>query len=222
MRWIALILSFCLMVGCGGCARATDAPIQSDIVLIDPGHGGFDGGAVAEDETMEKHLNLTIALCLRDLLYVCGVPVEMTRQSDIGLEEDTSASIREKKSSDMRRRLAMYDKASLVISVHHNHFSVPKYNGTQVFYSANHLDSAILAQSVREAVVGWIQPQNTRETKRATDGIFLLYHTTTPAVLVECGFLSNPEEREKLKTPAYQQQMAFAIMAGFWNYQSKK
>ena len=99
---------------------------------------------------------------------------------------------------------------------------MPKYNGTQVFYSANHLDSAILAQSVREAVVGWIQPQNTRETKRATDGIFLLYHTTTPAVLVECGFLSNPEEREKLKTPAYQQQMAFAIMAGFWNYQSKK
>ena len=74
-----------------------------------------------------------------------------------------------------------------------------------------------LAESIRAAVVNWVQPHNKRELKKATDGIYLLYHTQTPAVLVECGFLSNPEERDKLKLPAYQQQMAFAIMAGYWN-----
>lgn len=222
MRFIALVLCVGLLCGCAGCARSTDVPPYAGAVLIDPGHGGFDGGAVAADGTAEKYLNLAIALCLRDLLHVCGVPVEMTRQTDMGLEQDFSASIREKKSTDMRRRLAMYNEASLVISIHQNHFSVPKYSGAQVFYSPNHPDSAVLAQAVRETVVGWVQPQNTREVKQATDGIFLLYHTTTPAVLVECGFLSHPEECEKLKTPAYQQQMAFAIAAGFWNYQTQK
>lgn len=222
MRWESFLLCVCIILCCAGCDRVADAPVYSGVVLIDPGHGGFDGGAVAEDGTTEKHLNLAVALYLRDLLYVCGVPVEMTRQTDMGLEEDSSASIREKKTTDMRRRLEKYNEAAVVISVHQNHFSVPKYNGTQLFYSTNHSGSAALAQSIRESVVEWVQPQNTRELKKATDGIFLLYHTTTPAVLVECGFLSNPDEREKLKTPAYQQQMAFAVMAGFWNYQSQK
>ena len=222
MRRIGFLLSICILFNCVGCSRDTDALPHGGSVLIDPGHGGFDGGAVADDGTTEKHLNLAISLYLRDLLYVCGVPVTMTRQTDVGLENDSSISIREKKSSDMRRRLAMYDEAALVISVHQNHFSAPKYSGTQLFYSVNHPDSVLLAQSVRDSVVGWIQPQNTRELKKATDGIFLLHHTTAPTVLVECGFLSNPEEREKLKTPAYQQQLAFAVMAGYWNYQSLK
>lgn len=222
MRWISVLLCACLFLGCVGCVRAVDVPTHGEIVLIDPGHGGFDGGAVAGDGTAEKHLNLAVALCLRDMLYVCGVPVKMTRETDTGLEDASAGSIREKKSSDMRRRLTMYDEASLVISVHQNHFSMPKYNGTQLFYSNNHPHGMLLAQSIRESVVGWIQPQNTRELKKATDGIYLLYHTTTPAVLVECGFLSNPEECEKLKTPAYQQQLAFSVMAGYWNFQSRR
>ena len=220
MRWLCLILCLCLLSGCVGCARSVDVSLYSNVVLIDPGHGGFDGGAVAEDGTTEKHLNLAIAHCLHDLLYVCGVPVVMTRTTDVGLEDADAASVREKKVSDMRRRLAMYNESALVISIHQNHFSIPKYDGTQLFYSANHSDSAVLATAVREAVIHWIQPQNTRELKPATDGIYLLYHTKTPTVLVECGFLSNPVEREKLKTPAYQQQMAFAVMAGYWNYQT--
>lgn len=222
MRLVSFLVCVCILLGCAGCARKANTPVQHGVVLIDPGHGGFDGGAVAEDGTTEKHLNLAISLCLRDMLYVCGVPVEMTRQTDTGLEEDSTTSIREKKSSDMHRRLSMYDEASMVIAVHQNHFSVPKYSGTQLFYSGNHPDSALLAQAVRESVVEWIQPYNTRELKKANDGIFLLHHTATPTVLVECGFLSNPDEREKLKTPAYQQQMAFAVMAGYWNYQSQK
>lgn len=222
MRLTCCLLCVALLLGCVGCSRNVNAPSYDGIVLIDPGHGGFDGGAVAEDGTTEKHLNLAISLCLHDLLYVCGVPVEMTRTTDMGLEEDASASIRDKKVSDMRKRLTLYNEASMVISIHQNHFSVPKYSGTQVFYSANHPDGAVLAENIRQSVVDWVQPQNKRELKKATDGIYLLYHTTTPTVLVECGFLSNPEEREKLKAPAYQQQLAFAIMAGYWGFQKHK
>ena len=220
MRIIAFFMCVTLMCGCVGCSRTADAPVGGDVVLIDPGHGGFDGGAVAEDGTTEKHLNLAVAMCLRDMLYVCGVPVEMTRQTDVGLEEDSSVTVRERKVSDMRQRLMRYDAASLVISIHQNQFSDSRYSGTQVFYSANHPDSVVLAQAVRESVIEWVQPLNTRELKKATDGIFLLYHTATPAILVECGFLSNPQEREQLKLPAYQQQMAFAVLAGFWMYRS--
>lgn len=222
MRMVCVLLCVCVLFSCTGCTRSVSAIPRMGIVLIDPGHGGFDGGAVAEDGTTEKHLNLAIALCVRDFLYVCGVPVEMTRTSDVGLEDKASMSIREKKVSDMRNRLMMYNEASLVIAIHQNQFSVPKYDGTQVFYSTNHLKSAVLAQSIRSSVIEWVQPQNTRQLKPATDGIYLLYHTETPAVLVECGFLSNPAERDKLKTPAYQQQLAFAVMAGYWDYQTKK
>lgn len=217
MRTVRLFLCVLLLLNCVGCSRAANTSVRSGVVLIDPGHGGFDGGAVAVDGTTEKHLNLAISLYLRDLLTVCGASVEMTRTTDVGLDEDTASSIREKKVGDLRRRLSLYDEASLVISIHQNHFDQTQYSGTQVFYSPNHPDSAVLAQRMQEMVTSLIQPQNHRECKAATDGIYLLYHTKTPAVLVECGFLSNPEEREQLKTPDYQQQMAFALMAGVWN-----
>ena len=192
---------------------------MTGVVLIDPGHGGFDGGTTAEDGTIEKHLNLAVSLCLRDLLTICGVPVVMTRDTDVGLEEDSSVSIRQRKVSDMANRLSMYESAEVVISIHQNYFAQPQYSGTQLFYSRNNESGAVLAESIRRMVVGWVQPQNTRELKAAGESIYLLHRTTKPAVLVECGFLSHPEEREKLKTPAYQQQLAFAIMAGYWNYQ---
>ena len=135
MRWILVILSVVLMPLMAGCSRATSAAPQSDIVLIDPGHGGFDGGAAVGD-TIEKHLNLAIASTLRDMLYVCGVPVVMTRQSDVSLEEDATASIRERKSSDMRQRLKLYNSAALVISIHQNQFSMPQYSVMRSRYSS--------------------------------------------------------------------------------------
>lgn len=222
MRNLLLSLCVLLLLNSVGCARAVNASVQSGVVLIDPGHGGFDGGAVAADGTTEKHLNLAISLHLRDLLTVCGATVEMTRTTDVGLDEDMANSIREKKVGDLRRRLSLYNEASLVISIHQNHFDQTQYSGTQVFYSPNHPDSAVVAHGMQGTVTALIQPQNRRECKAATDGIYLLYHTKTPAVLVECGFLSNPEEREKLKTPVYQQQMAFALMASVWNNSSKQ
>lgn len=187
-------------------------------ILLDPGHGGFDGGAVASDGTLEKHINLDISLQLRDMLVVCGLPVEMTRNSDISLADSESDTIRNKKVSDMHNRLRMYNGAEVVISIHQNHFQVPKYHGAQVFYAQNNPDCIILAQSVQKAIVTYLQPKNTRDIKAATDGIYLLHHTTSPAVLVECGFLSNPEELKRLNDPTYRQQMAWSIMLGYWKY----
>ena len=214
---VCVILTICLLI-CVGCSRPTDASLRSGYVLIDPGHGGFDGGAVAADGTLEKHINLDVSLCLRDMLTVCGMYVEMTRTVDAALVDSEDDTIRDKKVSDMRCRLVLYNSAETVISIHQNHFQNPKYSGTQVFYSPNHNDGARLAQSIQSMVVNQLQPNNKREIKAATDGIYLMHHSTVPSVLVECGFLSNPEELSQLKNPDYRQRLAWAVMLGYWNY----
>lgn len=191
---------------------------QPAAILIDPGHGGEDGGTTAADGTLEKNINLAVGLCLRDMFRLWGYPVTMTRETDVSIYEAGASTTRQMKSSDMRRRLEMYNQAALVISIHQNHFSVAKYHGAQVFYSGNDPASLSLATAVREQLIRQTQPDNTRELKKATDGIFLLYHTTRPAILVECGFLSNPAEREQLKAPAYQQKIACAVFGGYWQY----
>ena len=220
-RFILILGTIALLSGCTPNQNALSK--NTDVfILIDPGHGGFDGGTVTEDGTTEKHINLAISLQLRDILTVFGVPVEMTRDSDAALQEDGLDTIRQKKVSDMKKRLSLYDCASVVISIHQNHFSVPKYSGTQVFYSKNHPDSVMLAENVQNIVRSQLQPENNREIKAATDGIYLLHHTTTVAVLVECGFLSNPTERKLLLDETYRQTMAFAIAAGYFQYTLQK
>ena len=191
---------------------------QPAAILIDPGHGGEDGGTAAADGTLEKNINLAVGLCLRDMFRLWGYSVAMTRETDVSIYEAGASTTRQMKSSDMRRRLELYNQAALVISIHQNHFSVEKYHGAQVFYSGNDPASLALATAVREQLIRQTQPENTRELKKATDGIFLLYHTTRPAILVECGFLSNPAEREQLKNPAYQQKIACAVFGGYWQY----
>ena len=213
-------MALCLC-GCTAGQAADSRPVQG-CILIDPGHGGMDGGTQAEDGTLEKHLNLDISLSLRDMLAVCGFPVEMTRCSDVSIHDPTAGSVREKKVSDMRNRLALYETAGLVISVHQNHFSQEKYAGATVYYSGNHPDSQALAVCVREELLRLLQPENHRELKKATDGIYLLYHTNRPAILVECGFLSNHAERERLKTTEYRQQMAFTVLGGYFAFLSQK
>lgn len=220
MRVYCVALCVCLCVCLCGCARRANSDAVTKSVLIDPGHGGFDGGAVASDGTLEKHINLAVSLCLHDLMYVCGIPVKLTRDTDTGLN-DTEGAIRSKKVEDMHNRLEMYQDASVVISIHQNKFTQSQYSGTQLFYSKGNSDSAVLAACIKESVVHYVQPQNKRDIKEATDGIYLLYHTSTPAVLVECGFLSNLGELDLLKSPEYQQKIAFAILAGYLNFQKK-
>ena len=187
-------------------------------ILIDPGHGGEDGGTMAKNGTLEKDINLAISLVLVDWLRLCGYEVRMTRDSDISIHDSDASTIREKKNSDLHNRLALYEKAQLVIAIHENHFSGTQYHGTQVFYSTNSPASQPLAASIRESVRTLLQPDNTRELKKGDKSVYLLYKSTVPTVLVECGFLSNTEERTKLETPAYQQQMAFAVGLGIVHY----
>ena len=191
-----------------------------DLLLIDPGHGGEDGGARAADGTLEKNINLAIGLDLRDMLQICGIPVAMTREEDVSIG-DPGDTTRSRKSSDMHRRLELYQTASTVLSIHQNHFSAARYHGAQMFYSGNHPDSRRLAEEIRRSVVTCLQPENTRELKLATDGIFLMYHAQCPAVLVEGGFLSNDAERERLKETEYQQKIAWCILAGYLRYRTE-
>lgn len=195
--------------------RRTDA-----LVVIDPGHGGFDGGASAADGTLEKTINLRIACMLRDCLESMGVQTVMTRTQDSGTEDADASGIREKKVSDLKNRLALMHQTPdrIFVSIHQNHFSQSVYSGTQVFYSGNHPASAVLADCIRKAVVTDLQPGNRREIKRSGSEIFLLHQAKAPAVMVECGFLSNKEEAAKLKSEPYQKQLAFLIALGILDY----
>lgn len=227
-NWVAFVCFALVVAVTVGCAfglpqsASAELPDATAAVLIDPGHGGEDGGTVAEDGTLEKNINLAISLHLRDMLMVWGFPVSMTRQTDISIHSPECTSTRGIKVSDMQNRLALYEQADTVIAIHQNHFSVEKYSGAQVFYSGNHAYSEQLAAAIQASVVAHLQPENTRQIKKATDGIYLLSHTQRPAVLVECGFLSNPAERQRLKSTAYQQAMAAAVLVGFLDYQNTK
>lgn len=195
--------------------RGTGGNVSSEAphVLIDPGHGGDDGGAVAADGTMEKAINLPVSLALRDLLRVMGFSVSMTRDTDTMIHTE-GTSLRERKVSDMKNRLAMIEAADLTVSIHQNKFEQSRYYGTQVFYSGNNDSSRELAEAVRSSVVELLQPDNTRPLKQGTQDVYLLSHATKPMILVECGFLSNQAELQKLKDSTYQRQMAFAVMGG--------
>ncbi len=226
---------FWLAVTCVFCAAFLGAALNETVIftdgasatarpriVIDAGHGGFDGGAKAPDGTEEKALNLDIAHALAAMLTVCGFDVTMTRQTDDGLQNADDTTIRQKKVSDMHARLALYEEAQLVISIHQNMFAAKSCHGSQVFYSPNHPFSKVLASCVREQLISQIQPDNTRELKAGNKDIFLLHKATVPTVLVECGFLSNAEELARLKDAEYQRQLAFAIACGAMNFTAQK
>ncbi len=189
-------------------------------IVIDPGHGGEDGGATGKLSTHEKDINLAIALKLERLLKISGFNVVMTRTTDTSINDDNLDTIKERKVSDIHNRLKIIEAQGncVFISIHQNHFTDSRYSGAQMFYSTKNANSKELAESIKSRVVELLQPENTRETKPATSSIYLLWHTNTPAVLVECGFLSNESEAAKLNDKVYQQQMAFAIYNGFLDY----
>ena len=186
------------------------------IIILDAGHGGEDGGASSDDGILEKDINLKIALKLRDMLNLSGFDVKMTRDKDISIYDQSAKSVREQKVSDLKNRLAMVNENTnnILLSIHQNKFTQSKYFGTQIFYSENNPKSFEIADKIKTSVVKLTQPDNTRETKPGKD-IFLLSQTQNPAVIVECGFLSNPDEAAKLNSNDYQQQLAFAIYCGF-------
>lgn len=147
----------------------------------------------------------------------------MIRDIDCSVEDDGLNTIRQKKTSDLHNRMKIMEETdnAIFISIHQNKYTDGKYSGTQVFYSPKTKEeSQILAQSIQDCVVNTLQKENTRQIKECGTSVFLMYNAVKPAVLVECGFLSNYEETNKLKTPEYQKKIAFCIAMGTQNYLS--
>ena len=192
-------------------------------VVIDAGHGGEDGGTSSAAGVLEKDLNLSVAFALRDLFEAAGVPVVMTRTEDKLLYNRNVDFQGRKKVLDLAARRLVAEKVaaeaeqcggiSLFISIHMNAFPQPQYSGMQVWYGTGHPLSAEAAAGIQSASVT-IMPDNHRKIKAAGSNIYLLDRIMSPAVLVECGFLSNPEEAERLSWEGYRYAVAAVVFAG--------
>ncbi len=182
-------------------------------VVLDAGHGGEDGGAVSGSGIYEKDLNLAITKKLATLLETNGVEVVMTRTEDILLYDRNVDYHGRKKALDLaaRRKIAEETPDCLFVSIHMNAYPLPQYSGLQVWYSPHHETSRLVAQQIQNEIQTYLQPQNNRKIKSATAAIYLLHHLQCPAVLVECGFLSNPQEAELLSNEEYQNELAFFL-----------
>lgn len=201
------------------------APVGGNIasyrtIVIDPGHGGSDGGAVGYSGSIEKDMNLDISLKLRDLLKMSGFNVLMTREDDRSIHDEDAGSVGAQKRSDLYNRLDIYnaDPTALVISVHLNKYEESSVHGAQIFYSPNLPASKEFAQSVQSAFVNQLQPDNKRMIKPAEKNLFLLFHAEVPAILCECGFVSNPTEEGQLMDAEYRSEVAFTIFTGLMDY----
>ena len=217
----AVIFAVFRVLGALHAAETASGVVQTPypIVILDAGHGGEDGGAVGVNGVMEKDINLAIALQVREHLTDAGVSVRMIRETDTAVGNTALSTVAERKRSDIQYRAEVVNNTEncILVSIHQNYFEQSRYSGAQMFYAQTHADSAKLAESIRSCIVADIQPENTRENKPA-EGIYLLSHVSAPAVIVECGFVSNPEEAALLADAAYQKRMAEAIAKGVMVY----
>lgn len=185
-------------------------------IVIDPGHGGNDPGKVAINSALEKDVNLAIALKLKKYLEQEDMEVVMTRQEDKGLYEETDSN---KKVHDMKNRLAIMEgaKPALVVSVHQNSYPEESVSGVQVFYYRDSAEGKRAALLVQEQMIATLQPAKEREAKENST-YYILKKTTVPTIIVECGFLSNREEADRLTSEDYQERVAWAIHLGIMRY----
>lgn len=185
-------------------------------VILDAGHGGEDGGAVSITGVPESQLNLEIVRKLRDILALYGTDPILLREEDVSLHDESASTLREKKRSDLQNRVAAVEavEGATLISIHQNTYPSSRYHGAQVFYAPTD-GSQALAEGFQAALRDRLQPDNERAAKKIPDSVYLMNHITCPAVLVECGFLTNPQEEAMLLDQGYQRQLA-AVLAGAW------
>ena len=223
VKFLLFLLVLCLIAAAFAFAAkflgTPDYPVQNEpqkkafTVVLDAGHGGEDGGAVSASGIYEKDLNLRVASLVRELLEANGVTVVMTRETDTLLYDRNVDYHGRKKALDHAERLRIGTETedSIFVSIHMNAYPQTQYHGLQVWYSPNDPHSTEIAETIQSTVREHLQPENTRRTKAATSSIYLLHHLNTPAVLIECGFLSNPEEAACLADDEYQRELAFLI-----------
>ena len=189
------------------------------VVIVDAGHGGADGGAVSQDGVAESGVNLAIALRLGQVLTFCGHSVVLTRDGEDSLCDDPAASLRQQKVSDTQNRVALVNGCpdGRLISIHQNTLpGHPGVHGAQSFYNGQG-DAEDMARCIQQTL-NCVANDREKDAKRMDASIYLMKHASCPAVLVECGFLSNPEETARLRQPEYQLHLATAIAAGFGQY----
>ena len=223
-KMIPITAAVMLLTGCADMNERTRDSLEAAVgtvempkplIVIDAGHGGMDGGGVSVTNVPEKGINLDIALGLGDMLTLMGYEVKYTRTEDKSMHDEGVEGLREQKLSDMKNRLDLFNSPDAVcISIHQNRFTDPKYRGAQMFYYKDNAESSRLAENLRTRIVGFLQPNNERETKAVTDELYLLCNCRNPAVMSECGFISNPEEAALLEQEPYRRQMSFALMCG--------
>ena len=175
---------------------------------------------MATDGTVEKDINLKIAIRLCEILKFDGWRVIMTRTEDKGTEDNPNDAIIKRKKSDLNNRIQLMKDYpdSIYVSVHLNKFTSSAANGAQVFYTPNFDEARVLGEEIQNSLIELTQPQNTRVAKRGTTATYILKKATVPTVIVECGFLSNGAELKLLKNEEYQARIAFAVSRGINNY----
>jgi len=201
---------------------ASNEPSAKQIIVIDAGHGGEDPGAIGVNGCYEKDLNLSIATELGEQLKEKGFNVVYTRTEDKMMYSPEENIKGFRKLSDLKNRVAIANGIEnvLLISIHQNSYGDGKYSGLQVYYKDGDKKSEALAESVQAAVKNQLQPNNTRSIKRG-EGIYLLEKSSGSGILIECGFLTNAEECEKLSKKEYQKQLSFSIVCGIIEYIEK-
>lgn len=189
---------------------------QRGALILDAGHGGEDGGAVSLTGVPESQINLSIVLKLRDVLGLYGVDAVLLREEDISLHTGDAQTLREKKRSDLKNRVAAVEEVAggVLLSIHQNTYPGSQYHGAHVFYAPTQ-GSQSLAEHFQNSIKAALQPDNERVVKQIPDTVYIMNHVTCPAILVECGFLTNSEEEALLRDADYQRKLA-AVMAGAW------
>ncbi len=189
---------------------------EKPCVVIDAGHGGADPGKVGVDGSLEKDINLQIAEKLALFLTAADVDVTLTRETDAGLYDE---NVSNKKVQDMKNRVALIEekKPALTVSIHQNSYHEEYVHGAQVFYYEGSQESREIAERMQQVLAEQIDPDNARQAK-ANDSYYLLKKTSSPIVIVECGFLSNYEEAQKLSSEVYQEKTAWAIHLAILQY----
>lgn len=196
------------------------SPAYGVTIAIDAGHGGIDPGAVSKSGVREDEINLKIAKKLQAYLENEGAKVVMTRKTDEGLYDKDYSGSKKRQDMDRRVKILQNSKASIVISIHLNYFSQPQYYGAQTFYMQGSGEGELLAKSIQGQLLRVLARGNKRDIK-ASDSFLVLKAVDSPSVLVECGFLSNPQEETLLTTDDYQEEVAWGIYCGIISYLSR-
>lgn len=185
-------------------------------LVLDAGHGGEDGGAVSLTGAPESNINLAIVLKLRDVLGLYGVDPILLREEDISLHDSDANTLREKKRSDLKNRVAAIGEVEggTLLSIHQNTYPSSRYHGAHVFYAPTE-GSQALAEHFQNSIKAALQPDNQRAAKKIPDSVYIMNHVTCPAILIECGFLTNPGEEAMLRDEEYQRKLA-AVVAAAW------